>query len=319
MLRSWSISAFFVLVCCSIPISPISYSVEGTWTKATKSHEQCTRFMCSPLHSYLWNSTSSSYRLYNNITACSALINLGVKKIFFYGDSYMRHIYAAVLITLNGDYVHGSLEDPSKGPHCKQHALFNEKSCNLELLNRRGVVCDGRLVLDASKITHDIEAFTTKDCSADNGTVALFSFGNHPLKLPRYGINDPKAYQDHFLKTICPTLIEHKHQYTGRIGLSEQCSSWWVSTHYRLLAKFPDEEPAVVEEYNTQMRSFFESGACGNVNYIDVYNMTKSILDISRKNRMEPTRLSWDLMHWGYEVNLVKAQIVINALVQSQS
>lgn len=27
----------------------------------------------------------------------------------FYGDSYMRHIYAAMLITLNGNYESGSL------------------------------------------------------------------------------------------------------------------------------------------------------------------------------------------------------------------
>ena len=57
-----------------------------------------------------WQTTKPPLQLHNNITACEALVKKGIKKILFSGDSYMRQIYAATLITLNGDYKHGSID-----------------------------------------------------------------------------------------------------------------------------------------------------------------------------------------------------------------
>lgn len=62
--------------------------------------------VCSPL---TW-ATNSPMPLHNNISACDALVKKGIKKILFSGDSYMRQIYAATLITLKGDYKHGSID-----------------------------------------------------------------------------------------------------------------------------------------------------------------------------------------------------------------
>src|SRR5687767_6309157 len=96
--------------------SSISYSVNGSWGLAPDSPITCSHYMCSP-HNLTWiPDLQSGMKYYNNITACDALIKKGVKKIFFHGDSYMRQMYAALLITLKGDYRYGSQADPKATP-----------------------------------------------------------------------------------------------------------------------------------------------------------------------------------------------------------
>lgn len=80
-------------------------------------------------------------------------------------------------------------------------------------------------------------------------------------------------------------------------------------------AYYPDEQVHLVHNYNTDMRSFFDSGACGNVNYVDVYNMTRQL---ARKHSSEAEQMTYDGVHWGMEVNLIKAQIIINALLTAE-
>ena len=73
-----------------------------------------------------------------------------------------------------------------------------------------------------------------------------------------------------------------------------------------------DEEKGRIRVYNEQMRKFFESGKCGNdTGYIDVYNMTSSLM---QHHRTEADFMSFDAAHWGMEVNLVKFQIIMTAL-----
>jgi hypothetical protein len=78
------------------------------------------------------------------------------------------------------------------------------------------------------------------------------------------------------------------------------------------MGMYRDETAALVHGYNLRMRAFFDSGACGPVGYIDVYNMTAALV---RKHTSEARDMTYDNVHWGYEVNLVKAQIVLNALL----
>jgi hypothetical protein len=67
-----------------------------------------------------------------------------------------------------------------------------------------------------------------------------------------------------------------------------------------------------VKSYNEGMREFFRGGQCGEVNYIDVYNMTASF---GEHHKDIASKYSYDMVHWGMEVNLLKAQIILNALV----
>lgn len=80
----------------------------------------------------------------------------------------------------------------------------------------------------------------------------------------------------------------------------------------RLMSTRDSEEPQVVRDYNAEMRRFFDSGACGKFNYADVYNMTAQL---SLEHPAQAAQMTFDKVHWGMEVNLIKAQIILNALI----
>jgi hypothetical protein len=152
-----------------------------------------------------------------------------------------------------------------------------------------------------------------------SGTVMLWSIGNHRIgHAGRAGINDAAVVQQSTENNICPIMKGKTDQYSGSIGTgtgsNERCSLWWVSTHYRIAAVFADEVPDQVFKYNLAMRDFFDDKKCGNVNYIDVYNMTARL---SLEHAAEADLLSHDKAHWGFEVNLVKAKIIISALLSA--
>lgn len=99
----------------------------------------CTdRFLCTPSN-LTWILDRPSV-LYDKVNGCEALLKKGIKQIHFHGDSYMRQIYAAMLITLNGDYEYGSLANSTLSPHCHYQTQFNEKGCGTLSLNHNGRV-----------------------------------------------------------------------------------------------------------------------------------------------------------------------------------
>jgi hypothetical protein len=125
-------------------------------------------------------------------------------------------------------------------------------------------------------------------------------------------------YSEVFERDICPRIKDPKNlqRTTGAVPIRDGvCSIWWVSTHYRLRAIYDDEKPDVVRDYNLGMRKFFEEGKrCGPVNYVDVYNMTA---DLAINHHEEALRMTYDQVHWGIEVNLQKAQVILNALLSA--
>ena len=70
-----------------------------------------------------------------------------------------------------------------------------------------------------------------------------------------------------------------------------------------------------VKEYNENMRMFFEDGTqCGDMNYVDVYNMT---MKLATNNNLKPASLTYDQVHWNMEVNLLKTQLLLSAFDRS--
>ena len=64
------------------------------------------------------------------------------------------------------------------------------------------------------------------------------------------------------------------------------------------------------------MRKFYDEGKrCGPVNYIDVYNMTAAL---AANPQHEAAKMTYDMVHWGIEANLHKAQIILNALLSAE-
>lgn len=303
-------------------IGTTSYTSDGKWQKIANHDktEQCLHYLCSP-DGYAWKQNSSPSVLYNDVTGCDALIKKGIKKISFYGDSYMRHLFAAMLITLNGNYDAGSQTDSTvnngNNP-CRFQNQFEERDVGCRnRVNSIGKVCDNKVTLEPlldSIFNHDRGPIYRQT----DGTVVLWTLGNHPIeetvKPGRYGVNDAFANQQWFESDgFCPFLRDNKDKLTGVAGDSSiPYSLWWVSTHARLMATQPDEEPEYVKKFNVEMRDWADSGKCGNMNYIDVFNMTEKLINTNRK---EAVKMTFDEVHWGLEVNLVKCQIILNALL----
>lgn len=303
----------FVLIVCILSvelIESISYTSNGVWSNVTSSCRD--RHLCNHETNLTWNqNTNPLPKYYNNISSCDALVQKGIKIIFFHGDSYMRQIYAAMLITLRGDYKYGSLASSTATPHCSFNHQFNEKTCGVYQLDHQGKVCDGRIHLEPFLNFFD----STRDCQLSNGSVVLWSFGNHKCtRYGRTGVNNATELQGCFEGGICKDLKNHESddKYSHRIKPNGTCSVWWISTHHRVRGYFEDETPERVEGFNEGMREYFDQGRCGNVNYIDVYNMTSRLVN---DHNSEARTMTYDNVHWGMEVNLIKAQIVLNALL----
>ena len=267
----------------------ISYAPTGTWEKAGNPELCSKHYLCAP-GNLTWESEGSP-TLFNVSNVCDALVSAGVTSIDFHGDSYMRQIYAAILITLNGNYKNGSIANTqfavqNGASKCNYHTQFAEKHCGVRSLNHSPRVCDGRVQLDPLLIGVDN---LDKCQKAGNGSIVLFSWGNYPVAQGyRAGVNDPKAYSKFFEESgLCPNIRKRDRSWGTELRTTRRklrnrsarppCGFYWVSTHYRLVAHFSDEREDKIKKYNEEMRQFWESGACGDVSYVDVYNMTASL------------------------------------------
>jgi hypothetical protein len=130
MILAIIIGIAFITMGCEVVIdsATTSFTADGYWSN--RSSSVCkTMHLCTPTK-HTWVG-SHRYTVYNDATGCDALLHKGVTKIMFYGDSYMRHIYAAMLITLNGNYKSGSLGDPDNDKQCYWDKQFSDKGCGV--------------------------------------------------------------------------------------------------------------------------------------------------------------------------------------------
>jgi hypothetical protein len=306
----------FGLFC--ICLASKSYAPGGTWVKSKDPLLECKeRYLCTP-DELTWKSDNNP-KLINHKEACDALIDAGITRIDFHGDSYMRQIYAALLITLNGNYVNGSIANTpfahaNGAKDCTYHKQFAEKHCGVKQLNHGPRVCDGKITLDP--LLNGLD--NLNQCKSKKGSIALFSWGNYkvgPQYFERHGVNNATAYAKFFEDSgLCPKVRDYTSSSNGE---NRNCNIYWISTHYRLKAYYDDEKENIIRKYNNDMREFIESKSCGDINYIDVYNMTRVLG--SKYNDIAMKSMSYDHVHWGMEVNLVKAQIIMNALLSSVS
>jgi hypothetical protein len=280
----------------------------GSTVRAISSNDSiCNRYMCSP--SNLTFLPDYANTLFDMKSGCKALIDKNISTILFYGDSFMRQIYAGMLITLNGDYEGGSLANLTLTPHCAGMNQFNEKGCGTRSLNHEGRVCDGKVFLDPILSGFEIGAVSHP------GRVALWSVGNYKTSRAsaRHGVNNATAYQELFETDICPK-ISARNSSRNTTASRQDGEVYWVSTHYRLRPIFVDDENnPYIKDYNLNMRKYFDEGLrCGdNVNYIDVYNVSASL---ALNHHEQAIKMTYDQVHWGYQLNLWKAQIILNAI-----
>ena len=193
-------------------------------------------------------------------------------------------MYQAFIMTVTGNYRDSLLIRSDKT--CEYHMLFSEKNCSIRLLQKKSI-CNDSIIVFSKRLPDKRKA----------GDLILFSEGNHPLHGRMDTVNNASAYINHYLSgnNLCSI--------TGPPSIIS-----WVSTHSRTAPLYDTESPTRVRLYNEQMKNFVLSGRCGKIEYIDVYNMTNDLL---LNFKADAAYMTFDKSHWGMEVNLIKAQILL--------
>jgi hypothetical protein len=216
----------------------------------------------------------------------------------------MRHVYIATAIFLKNNYKDATrrFNNTDDVNFCNYGNQFSEKLICRQNQKSSVLSCNGTVEI----LYHGLSPPSLNYCS--NEHLLFWSEGNHPTDFnytTRLGVNDPFEYQKKFHDSkqnyICPELL----------AKDTACSLFWISTHARHHMQFKDEVDGKVQAFNEHMRMFFEEGKCGDVGYIDVFNMTSNLI---RQHQSEADFMTFDAAHWGMEVNLVKVQIIMTAL-----
>lgn len=286
------LATFHLILCCKVLAS-----VSGVclWTELDDVSFCYEQHICSPGR-LSWYCGALEETL-TTARACDVFRKANVRNIQLYGDSYVRHFYQALVITLTGNY-----KNPfGQSSPCFYSRQFSEKIC-------RSINHDIRVCNDTLSITYYAgEGLPPLQCNVD--TLALLSVGNHPTPgRGRDSINDADAYI---------RLFEDRNYCMKNNSVN--CSLYWMSTHCRPTEGSPGydgekrENFDVVREYNEKMSQYFQGGGCGTGwNYLDVFNMTDRLV---HQHSNESWLMTFDHAHWGMEVNLIKAQIFLRQLV----
>ena len=275
--------------------SNLSYSHLANWILKGDPSLCVEKHLCTP------SGKSFDLPIVESEEFCSFLASHKVKQINFFGDSYMRHIYIATAMFLTNNYKDASSNKDE--PFCKYGHQFTAPKCREIIANPITSSCNGTVKLSLVGQVNNLPSLYF----CGDGQLNFWSEGNHPVDLnytTRVGVNNPVEYQKKFSGS---ELCKKRNN-----DSSLKCSLFWISTHARPSKFFLDEEEGKVRFFNEQMRRFFESGQCGaETGYIDVYNMTSNLVHL---HYPEAQFMSFDAAHWGMEVNLVKVQILANAL-----
>ena len=141
----------------------VCQGVLSGWISSTNN---CDLSLCTPVTKQIWNVDV----VYNKSHACEALVSSNIRRIYFMGDSYMRHISLALHATLHANislYVDSKLT-----------LTFVEKYCQSKVIADTNVL-DRHPVPGINSIIH--KAKSQNLSSPMSNSVVLFCYGNHGL------------------------------------------------------------------------------------------------------------------------------------------
>ena len=281
----------YVAAACAF-ICPLALCNNGKWQLADYPETCAESYLCSPS-----GLTWPVHEKWNSHRSCMLFAHANITKLMFWGDSYIRHIFMAAVLMISDNYKNGALYNKDDRKFFYRRQFASEK--------KQGVLsgyeaCNGTLSMTFGM------GKVPSTCHPNH--LQLWSEGNHPVwwdYVNRWGVNNHTDYINKFLTPYYGLC----NKFLSKV---ESCNLYWVSTHHRYSVVFPDETPEKVKAFNLGMREFFEDKRCGNkTGYIDVYNMTESLM---LNHYSEATLMTEDFMHWGMEVNLLKIQIIMHTL-----
>ncbi|XP_046374714.2 uncharacterized protein LOC124147909 [Haliotis rufescens] len=223
---------------------------------------------------------------YTQAEACSLLKG---SLLYITGDSFIRHIYTALILLLRNDYQHGAILPTASEvlkKECQGMYMFTEKMCR-QWLDRRVTVCDGTVNV----------VFNEQIASAYGASLPRLthSLANTSKSLLVIGIGIHENYNPR------PIMFSYLHPLLDYLFKSRQ--AWprvlWAGPHAPGILKtprIPQQNYQSVLKYNSVINDYLTSLT---VPVFDTFNLTDGVM-------------SFDGAHYGLGVNKVKVQILLN-------
>lgn len=231
---------------------------------------------------------------------CRSLVEKEKKVIFILGDSYMRHIFQAMVSLISGNTQAGSLKmDNDCIQKCQGVGQFYKHGCASDCIVLRHLLCGGLIQIHFIPHTPPSVNYCTPN------SVQLWSEGNHPINGDKgHEYNNATYWTQKFNSLdygMCTYLKNAE---------SHECNLYWISSHQRLNKFNPNEDEKLTKTFNGGMYKYFEGFKnCGsNTKYADTYDFTH---DLIKNYPVEAAAASPDGIHWGLSVNLIKAVRII--------
>ncbi|XP_046574707.1 uncharacterized protein LOC124282730 isoform X1 [Haliotis rubra] len=226
--------------------------------------------------------------------ACDLLQGLTISAT---GNSFMRHLYTALLLLLNNydsKRVFRAGKPGVSDISCDGIYAFSGKACQSRLILRTATLCNGTLNVELSAIPRASEAKQFHE------KFRLFLHRKNTVILVGIGIHDHFNFDLVFNEYIYPVIDM----------IRKRKASWpkliWFATHkFGIMKspKMPKQENSHVAAFNKRM-----SAALGkyHIPIFDTYNLTSGVM-------------SMDGTHFGIGVNSMKVQMLLNYLLELKS
>jgi hypothetical protein len=232
---------------------------------------------------------------------------LAGKKLLFIGDSFLRHAYVATALLLSGDYQKGALR-PAHDPACEYDGQFEEKVCRGQLSYSISV-CDNSVSLALNYAAWP----TISKRDTNRYDFIIWGAGNHPVNGDydsRYGVLNASIVGSDKLEPTCQPLAD-----------TAVAKLFWLDIHARFDSIYspskvaPDERIEHLYQYHADMpNALLTRCRIPSSRFISPWNAT---LDLVTNFRSDAENMTYDQMHWGMEVNLLKAGQIIQAIKES--
>ncbi|KAL8571884.1 hypothetical protein ACOMHN_011476 [Nucella lapillus] len=211
--------------------------------------------------------------------------------MFFIGDSYVRHVYTALLLAARGDEMSGGIlphAPPGIKAACHGIHMFTEKLCR-HWLDRDTYVCSGK-----TKLTF-YEFVYIRQAADIHRTILSLRNVSRSLVFIGTGVHDNFRTNETEAQIIQPLMEQLRNHTYPRI--------LWAGTHAPGLLKtprIPEQNGESVRRYNEDIGRFLRRW---NVSVFDTYNMTDGVM-------------SFDGAHYGLGVNRVKVKVLLAHLLE---
>ena len=278
-------------------------------TKCGSAKEDCQCTSCTDfrnivsaeLHEFV-PSSGCEFQNFSSAETCQ-LLSKRVSSLSLIGDSLVRHLHNALMILFTDDKVYGSLAKDIDEHHrdvCSGDMQFvdsGKTACNGKTVRNVSQLPEGKFCQGQSTFEYSLQQFYSMQyaklalqkvrgkLNATNSVIAI-GVGLH------MGLNAHKVFNG-YIKPI----LQLKNQ---------AASQWpliiWLTTHahgsIKPIPYIESQGNDKIIRYNQEMRRFLEPF---EVPVFDTFNLTRGVH-------------SYDGTHYGFGVNMMKAQLFLNFL-----